>query len=126
MAYRAKVVQKGGDTMAKSDYEYGREKEVKIARSLRAKGASVKVSKGSRGAADLRVEFSTGTKWDIQVKSSRRATPVLPSTKDLRRLKQGATKRDATSVIASVTPRGIKFTSARTGRKLTPPPRKKE
>ncbi len=116
---------KGGNKMPKSPYEKGRDAEIKLARSLRAKGASVKVSKGSRGAADLRVEFSTGTKWDIQVKSSRRGVPASPSTKDLGKLKQGATKRDATSVIASVTPKGIKFTSARTGRKLTPPPRKK-
>ena len=111
--------------MVKSKYEYGRDKEIKIARSLRARGASVKVSKGSKGAADLRVEFSTGTKWDIQVKSSRRGTPATPSRKDAGRLKQGATKRGATSIIAKVTPRGTTFTSARTGRKLTPPSRKK-
>lgn len=45
-----------------NQYKYGREKELKIARSLKGKGASVKVSEGSKGAADLRVEFSTGTK----------------------------------------------------------------
>ena len=112
--------------MAKSQYEKGRDAEIKLARSLRAKGASVKVSKGSRGAADLRIEFSTGTKWDIQVKSSRRGVPASPSTKDLGRLKQGATKRDATSVIAKITPKGATFISARSGRKLTPPPRKKK
>jgi len=112
--------------MPESQYEYGRDKELKVARSLRAKGASVKVSKGSKGATDLRVKFSTGTKWDIQVKSSRRGTLVPPSTKDLGRLKQGATKRGATSVIARVTPKGTTFTSARSGRKLTPPPRKKK
>ena len=111
--------------MVKSNYRYGRKKETEIARSLRGKGASVKVSKGSRGAADLRVEFSTGTKWDIQVKSSRRGTPSSPSTKDSGRLKQVATKREATAVIAKVTPKGTEFSSARTGRKLTPPPRKK-
>ncbi len=112
--------------MPKNQYEYGRDKEIKVARSLRAKGASVKVSKGSRGGADLRIEFSTGTKWDIQVKSSRRGAPASPSTKDLFRLKLGATKSDATPVIAKVTPKGMQFISARSGRKLTPPPRKKK
>ena len=112
--------------MAKSQYEKGRDKELKVARSLRAKGASVKVSKGSKGAADLRVEFSTGTKWDIQVKSSHKGAPASPSAKDLGRLKQGAAKRGATSVVAKVTPRGTTFTSARSGRKLTPPPRRKK
>ena len=112
--------------MVKSKYEYGREKEIKIARSLRGKGATVKVSKGSRGAPDLRVEFSTGTKWNIQVKSSRKGTPASPSVKDLGRLKQGATKSGATPVIAKVTPKGATFISARSGRKLTPPPRKKK
>ena len=112
--------------MAKSQYEYGRDKELKIARSLRARGASVKVSKGSKGAADLRIEFSTGTKWDIQVKSSRKGTPASPSTKDSSRLKQGATKRGATAVLAKITPEGTVFTSERSGRRLTPPPRKKK
>ena len=111
--------------MAKSPYEKGRDAEIKLARSLRAKGASVKVSKGSKGAADLRVKFSTGTKWDIQVKSSRKGAPASPSAKDLGRLKQGATKRGATPVISKVTPRGVQYISARSGRKLPPPPRKK-
>ena len=112
--------------MVKRQYKYGRDKEIKLAQSLRGKGASVKVSKGSLGAADLRVEFSTGTKWDIQVKSSRRGTPASPSAKDSGRLKQGATKTGATSVIAKATPKGVQFISARSGRKLTPPPRKKK
>ena len=112
--------------MAKSSYDKGREAELKLARSLRGKGASVKVSKASRGAADLRVEFSTGTKWDIQVKSSRKGTPASPSAKDSGRLKQGAARRGATPVIAKVTPRSTEYRSARSGRKLTPPPRKKD
>jgi len=111
--------------MTKSQYEKGRDEETKLARSLRGKGASVKVSKGSKGAADLRVKFSTGTKWDIQVKSSRTGTPASPSPKDAGRLKQGATKTSATPVVAKVTRQGVKYISARSGRKLTPPPRKK-
>ncbi|MBA7600542.1 hypothetical protein ES703_07598 [subsurface metagenome] len=112
--------------MAKSKYEQGRDKEIKVARSLRGKGASVKVSKGSKGAADLRVTFSTGTKWNIQVKSSRKGVPASPSAKDSGRLKQGATKSGATPVIAKVTPRSTEYRSARSGRKLTPPQRKRE
>ena len=111
--------------MVKSKYEYGRDKELKVARSLRAKGASVKVSKGSKGAADLRVEFSTGTKWDIQVKSSRRGTPAPPSRKDAGRLKQGATKRGATSVIAKVSRGKVTYSSALSQRNLKPPQRKR-
>ena len=112
--------------MAKAQYSYGKAKEKKVAQLLRAKGASVKASEGSRGAADLKVTFPTRTKWDIQVKSSRRGTPVSPSAKELGRLKQGATKSGATPVVAKVTPKGIHYTSARSGRKLTPPPRKRK
>ncbi len=111
--------------MPKSQYKYGRDKEIKVARSLRGKGASVKVSKGSKGAADLKAEFPTGTKWNIQVKSSRKGTPSSPSVKDLGRLKQGATKSGATPVVVKVTPKGKEYTSARSGRKLNPPSRKK-
>ena len=110
--------------MPKSPYEKGRDEEIKLARSLRGKGASVKVSKASRGAADLRVKFSTGTKWDVQVKSSRKGTPASPSAKEQGRLKQGATKKGATPVVAKVSRKGIQYISARSGRKLTPPPRK--
>ena len=112
--------------MAKSQYKYGRDKEIKVARSLRGKGASVKVSKGSKGATDLRVKFPTGTKWNVQVKSSRKGAPASPSAKDVGRLKQGATKTRATPVISKVTPKGIQYISARSGRKLAPPPRKKK
>ena len=111
--------------MAKSQYEYGRDKELKIARSLRARGASVKVSKGSKGAADLKATFSTGTKWNIQVKSTRKGTPASPSTKDLGRLKQGATKSRATPVVAKVSRSKITYSSERSGRKVSPSTRRK-
>lgn len=110
----------------KDEYSYGRAKEKKVAQLLRTKGANIKISKSSKGAADLRVRFPTRTKWNIQVKSSRKGTPASPSAKDIRRLKQGATKSGATPVIAKVTPKGIHYTSARSGRKLTPPPRKRK
>jgi hypothetical protein len=112
--------------MPKSLSKKGKDAEIRVARSLRAKGASVKVSKASRTAADLRVEFPTGTKWNIQVKSSRRGAPASPSPKDVGRLKEGAAKTRATPVISKVTPKGVQYISARSGRKLTPPPRKKK
>ncbi len=105
-------------------YKYGRDKELKIARSLRARGASVKVSKGSKGASDLKATFSTGRKWNIQVKSTRKGTPASPSAMDLRRLKQSATKSGATPVVAKVSRGSVSFSSARSGRKLTPSTRK--
>jgi Holliday junction resolvase len=106
-------------------YKYGREKEQKVARSLRSRGAKVDVSKGSKGAADVKVKFSTGTKWNVQVKSTRSGTAAGPSKKDVGRLKQSASKSRATPVIAKVSPKGIEYTSARSGRKLTPPKKKK-
>ncbi len=111
--------------MPKSQYEYGRDKELKVARSLRAKGASVKVSKGSKGAADLKATFSTGKKWNIQVKSTRKGTPASPSTRDLGRLKQGATNSGATPVVAKVSRGKVTYRSARSGRKVSPSTRKK-
>ncbi len=110
--------------MPKSDYEYGREKELKIARSLRARGASVKVSKGSKGAADLKATFSTGKKWNIQVKSTRKGTPASPSRKDVGRLKQSATKSGATPVVAKVSRGKVAYSSARSQKTLKPPQRK--
>lgn len=111
--------------MAKSDYEYGREKELKVARSLRAKGASVKVSKGSKGAADLKATLSTGKKWNIQVKATRKGTPASPSARDLGRLKQSATKSGATPVVAKVSRGKVTYSSALSQRNLKPPQRKR-
>ena len=103
-----------------NQYGYGRKKEHQVADSLRKKGASVKVSPGSRGAADLKVTFSPARKWNIQVKSSRGPSPASPSRRDLGRLKQGATKTGAIPVVAKVTPKGTTYKSARNGRTLKP------
>lgn len=111
--------------MAKDPYSFGRKQEGKIARSLRGRGAKVTLSPGSKGAADLTAEFPTGTKWKIQSKASQKGIPSSPSRKDLGRLKQSATKSKATPVIAKVTPEDIKYTSARSGKKLEPPTKKK-
>ena len=108
-------------------YQYGRSKEQKVARSLRSRGAKVKVSKGSKGAADLKVKFSTGTKWHVQVKSTRKGAAASPSSKDIGRLKQSSSKSHATAVIARVTRGRIEYRSARGGeRELTPPKSKKK
>lgn len=111
--------------MAENPYSFGREQEKKIARSLRGKGAKVTLSPGSRGAADLTAEFPTGTKWKIQSKASKKGTPTSPSAKDLGRLKQSSTKSNATPVVAKVTPKSIKYISARSRRSLKPPTKKK-
>ncbi len=112
--------------MAKNEYKYGRSKELKVAQSLRNRGASVKTSKGSKGAADLTAKFPSGTKWQVQVKSTRSGNAASPSAKDTGRLKQSATKRKATAVIAKVSPKGVEYESARTGRSLTPPKSRKK
>jgi len=73
----------------------------------------------------LKATFSTGKKWNIQVKSTRKGTPTSPSTKDLGRLRQSATKSGATPVVAKVTRAQVKYSSARSGQKVTPSTRKK-
>ena len=107
-----------------SQYSYGRDKELKIARSLRARGASVKVSKGSRGASDLKATFSSGKKWNVQVKATRKGNAASPSTRDLGRLKQSATMSGATPVVAKVSRGKITYSSARGSQRTLRPPRK--
>ena len=108
-----------------SQKKYGLKKEDKVGRSLRARGAKVHASPGSIGAADLKATFPSGTKWNIQVKSSRTSEVSSPSRRDLGRLKASASKSKATPVVAKVTPKGITYESARTGRPLKPPQKKK-
>lgn len=112
--------------MAKDEYNYGRDKEKKVAKSLRAKGVKVELSEASKGAADLVAEFPSGTKWVVQVKSTREGKAASPSARELGRLKQLATKSKATPVVAKVSPEGIEYESARSGRKLNPPKSKKK
>lgn len=110
--------------MAKNQYGYGRAKEGKVAQSLRNKGASVKLSKGSKGAADLVAKFPSGTKWHVQVKATRQGEAASPTKQDIGRLKQAATKNNATAVVAKVSPKGVEYKSARSGKTLTPPKKK--
>jgi len=105
----------------KNQYGYGRSKEHKVAQSLRNKGASVSTSKGSKGAADLVAKFPSGTKWAVQVKSTRSSSTAMPSARDTGRLKQVASKSNSTPVVARVSPKGIEYKSARSGRTLSAP-----
>lgn len=102
-------------------YDYGRNQEEKVARSLRGRGAKVKVSPGSKGATDVDAKFPSGTRWKIQVKATRSGEPASPTPKELGRLKQSATKSRATPVVAKVSRGKIGYESARTGKPLTPP-----
>jgi Holliday junction resolvase len=111
--------------MAKDQYKYGREKEKKVAKILRSKGAMVELSEASKGAADLFVKYPTRTKWVVQVKSTRTGNAASPSADEMNRLKRLADKIKATAVVAKVSPEGIEYQSAKTGRKLNPPKPKK-
>ena len=106
-------------------YKYGIRKEREVAQLLRCRGASVMRSPASKGSSDLTATFATRTKWCVQVKSCRKGVPASPSRKDLGRLKQSSTKKGATAVVAKVSPRGVEFTSARTGQLLKPPSRRR-
>lgn len=104
-------------------YRDGRRAEERVARQLWRQGATVKLSPGSRGPNDLVVAFA-GTEWGVQVKSSRRDRPATPGRRELARLRQSATLSGRTPVVAEVTPKGIAYRSARSGRKLNPPKRR--
>ena len=113
--------------------------EKKVMAYLGAKSKTSPARSGTKAAADMRVSFSTGTVWNVQVKESRsekamkvcqknasiKWTDALPPSGRCAAVR--VTPRDialppsGTLVIAKVTPRGIEYRSAKTGRKLTPP-----
>lgn len=101
-----------------SSYDKGRSAEQKVANQLRKAGASVELSKGSRGAADLHANFGT-KKWDVQVKAGDTAPDKLTGV-DKQRLNSKATKNGTTPVLATVKDNQITYTSNRSGRKLKP------
>ncbi|RLG24012.1 hypothetical protein DRN85_08340 [Methanosarcinales archaeon] len=103
-----------------NQYKYGRKKEELVTRKLRGKGAKVKLSSGSRGAADLIAEFPSGKKWHVQVKATRKGRPASPSSKDTGRLKSSASKNRATPVIAKVSRNKVSYSSVRNKRRLNP------
>jgi hypothetical protein len=110
----------GSNEKPMKNSHYGRRQELKVARQLRGHGAKVSMNPGSRGAADLKARFASGKSWNVQVKSSKAGTPASPSAKDLGRLKISASRSGATPVVAKVTPKGISYKSARSGRKVSP------
>jgi len=99
---------------------YGQVQERKVARQLKSHGAKVTMSPASRGPTDVKARFPSGKSWNVQVKSSRTGIPASPSTKELGRLKISASRSGATPVVAKVTPKGISYRSARSGRTLKP------
>jgi|CZCB01.1.fsa_nt_gi Holliday junction resolvase len=99
-------------------YSKGRKAEQQVAQILRRAGASVKVSPGSRGAADLHADFGT-KKWDVQVKAGKNAPTQLTGI-DKQRLNSKATKNNTTPVLATVKNGKVEFRSNRCGRKLSP------
>ena len=110
----------GSSRKTMKNSRYGHRQEQKVARQLRGHGAKVTMSPGSRGAADLKVSFSSGRSWNVQVKSSRSGTAASPSAKELGRLKISASRSGATPVVAKVTPKGISYRAVRSGRELNP------
>ncbi len=109
-----------------SNKNYGLRAEQKVAKSLRGHGAKVDPSPGSLGASDLNVRFSSGRKWVVQVKATRKGSAKNPTANEVRRLKNVATRKGATPVIAKVQRGKTAFTSARSGRKVSPPSRSRQ
>ena len=120
LAYTINTCEIGVISMA-DQYGYGRKKEELVARKLRGYGAKVDLMPGSRGAYDLEAAFPGGTKWLVEVKSTRSGKPASLTLRESGRLKQTATKRGSTAVIAYVARKSVEFYSARDGRKLNPP-----
>jgi Holliday junction resolvase len=71
---------------------------------LRSRGWNIKLSKGSRGAADI-VATKRNTKWMIQVKSS--SGIVHLKGYEVKRLKEAAERNDGLAVIATLQPAEI-------------------
>jgi hypothetical protein len=91
--------------------------EKKVMAYLGAKSEASRPRPGTKGAADMRVSFSTGTVWNVQVKACR----SVAAEKVCQKNAGIELPPSETLVIAKVTPRGIEYRSAKTGRKLTPP-----
>jgi hypothetical protein len=113
--------------------------EKKVMAYLGTKSETSRPRPGTKGAVDMKVSFSTGTVWNVQVKASHGDTAAAMYKKEVgialppsgRCVAARVTPRDialppsGTLVVAKVTPRGIEYRSAKTGRKLTPPGSKK-
>jgi Holliday junction resolvase len=101
----------------KNPLKYGIQKEKLVARRLREKGYTVKISRASRGASDIKARGRK--RWNIQVKASKSGKICLPPS-EKRRIKIQARKERAVPVCAQVIGRRIIFKSLRTDRRLRP------
>lgn len=87
----------------KSNYAVGRKVEQSIAQQMRSSGCSVKVSKGSRGPADMvAIDKSSGVKYSVQVKSSLQQNNVHVPSKDISRLEQFSKKNNSIPLVVQV------------------------
>lgn len=105
--------------MAKSQYNYGREKEKQVAKRLRRKGYDVTIHGGSRGASDIEAQKGS-KKWVVQVRATRKNLSTRISPEGRQRLKIQASRKGAVPVHADVVRGTIKFKSVRTGQRLKP------
>lgn len=92
---------------------YGMRKEDQLADFLHRRGATVGLSPGSRGAADLKAEWPNGLRWHVQVKASRAGKPASPSPGELGRLRRGAARAGAIPVLAEVLGNRVAFWDVR-------------
>ena len=96
----------------------GLKAEQRVAASLRAAGAKVKLSPGSKTSADFTAKWNTGKKWVGQVKYSGKRAPAKLLSNARKALLNRANRNNATPVYVPVTPQKIKYLSARNNRKL--------
>lgn len=115
---RMDKTQNGVNALSRDRYASGRAAEQRVAAQLRGNGASVSVSAGSRGPADLIAQFP-GKTWLVQVKSGQSPPTELTGT-EKQRLNAVATRSGATPVLARVTGDGVEYRSTRSGRRLKP------
>jgi Holliday junction resolvase len=111
-------------------YRVGEAGERLVARILEVHGWRVKLSPGSRGAADIEA-VKQGRRWLIQVKTTLKPLPRAPdgtvlldrlpvTGRELGRLKTKAARNNATPVLALVYKDTVLLLSARTLRPLQP------
>ena len=82
--------------------------EEKVANHLRGKGASCVVNTKGDCKSDVIAEWSTKTKWYIQVKSAYYVdnTPQWPSDEDIKELVRCSKKNKGTGIVALVGAKG--------------------
>jgi len=92
--------------------------EDRVAASLRAKGASVTQSPGSRTSADLVARWPSGKIWFVQIKYSGVGKPASLSSEERRNLIARAKRNNGVAVYAAVTSESIDYYSVRSEREL--------